>query len=116
MKFFQFLRRPKASEVLCHPLFWDSELRLSFIRDASDRLEPEERVSNSHLLKALEGTAPMALGGKWDGKVEPALLADMKRYRKYKFDSVRHLLRLIRNRWNHYRELPRGIQVRFSTQ
>ena len=90
-------------------------MRLSFIREASDRFEPENRSSYSQLLRALEGTASMALGGKWNEKLEPALLADMKRYRLYKFDSVRDLLRLIRNKLNHYRDLPRGIQVCFST-
>lgn len=102
--------RPKASEVLYHPLFWSSELRLSFLRDASDRVELEDRESNSHVLKALEGTAPTALGGKWNEKMEPAFLADIGRYRRYKFDSVRDLLRVIRNKLNHYRELPREIQ------
>lgn len=116
MKSFQFLGRPKAWEVLYHPLFWSSELRLSFLRDASDRVELEDRESNSHVLKALEGTAPTALGGKWNEKMEPAFLADIGRYRRYKFDSVRDLLRVIRNKLNHYRELPREIQVCFSTQ
>lgn len=111
MKFFPFLGRPKAAEVLYHPLFWDSELRLSFLRDASDRVELEDREFNSHLLKALEGIAPTALGGKWDEKLEPAFLANIGHYRRYKFDSVRDLLRVVRNKLNHYRELPGEIQV-----
>ncbi|PSR99498.1 Endoribonuclease [Actinidia chinensis var. chinensis] len=102
--------RPKAMDVLHHPLFWNSELRLSFLRDASDRVELEDRESESELLKALESIAPVALGGKWDEKMENAFINDIGRYRRYKFDSVRDLLRVIRNKLNHYRELSQKIQ------
>ncbi|KAK4261985.1 hypothetical protein QN277_027608 [Acacia crassicarpa] len=102
--------RPKAVEVLHHPFFWDSEMRLSFLRDASDRVELEDRETNSDLLKALEGSAPVALNGNWDEKMEPAFIGNIGRYRRYKYDSVRDLLRVIRNKLNHFRELPQEIQ------
>lgn len=102
--------RPKASEVFYHPFFWDSELRLSFLRDTSDRVELEDREINSDLLKALESTAPVALVTKWDEKMEPAFLNNIGKYRRYKFNSVRDLLRVMRNKLNHYRELPLEIQ------
>ncbi|XP_059644992.1 serine/threonine-protein kinase/endoribonuclease IRE1a [Cornus florida] len=102
--------RPKALEVLHHPLFWSSETRLSFLRDASDRVELEDRETNSDILKALESIAPTALGGKWDEKMEAAFINNIGRYRRYKFDSVRDLLRVMRNKLNHYRELPIEIQ------
>ncbi|KAL3525160.1 hypothetical protein ACH5RR_013532 [Cinchona calisaya] len=102
--------RPKAVEVLAHPLFWGAEMRLSFFRDTSDRVELEDRETDSELLKALENTAPVALGGKWVEKMEHAFLNNIGRYRRYKFDSVRDLLRVMRNKLNHYRELPMEIQ------
>lgn len=102
--------RPKAAEVYNHPLFWDPETRLSFLRDASDRVELEDRETNSSLLKSLESVGPQALGGKWDEKLDNTLLTDIGRYRKYKYDSVRDLLRVIRNKLNHYRELPKELQ------
>lgn len=103
--------RPKALEVLHHPMFWNSELRLSFLRDTSDRVELEDRVSDSDILKALEGIAPTALGGgKWNEKMEPAFVTDIGRHRRYKFNGIRDLLRVIRNKLNHYRELPNEIQ------
>lgn len=97
--------------MLAHPFFWTSEMRLSFLRDSSDRVEFEDRETSSDLLKALEGTAPVALGGKWDEKMEPPFINNIGRYRRYKFDSVRDLLRVMRNKLNHYRELPTEIQV-----
>ncbi|KAK4347562.1 hypothetical protein RND71_033901 [Anisodus tanguticus] len=102
--------RPKVVEVLAHPFFWTAEMRLSFLRDSSDRMELEDRETSSDLLKALEGTAPIALGGKWDEKMEPPFHKNIGHYRRYKFDSVRDLLRAMRNKLNHYRELPTEIQ------
>ncbi|EXB95113.1 Serine/threonine-protein kinase/endoribonuclease IRE1 [Morus notabilis] len=102
--------RPKALEVLHHPLFWNSETRLSFLRDTSDRVELEDRKSGSAFFNAIESTAPIALGAKWNEKLEPVFIANIGRYRHYKYDSVRDLLRVIRNKLNHYRELPNEIQ------
>ncbi|KAG5007721.1 hypothetical protein AAZX31_09G179700 [Glycine max] len=102
--------RPKATEVLYHPFFWSSEMRLSFLRDTSDRVELENRETNSDLLVTLESVATVALGGKWDERMEPTFIANIGHYRRYNFNSVRDLLRVMRNKLNHYRELPREIQ------
>ncbi|KAK8716887.1 hypothetical protein V6N13_044180 [Hibiscus sabdariffa] len=42
--------------------------------------------------------------------MEPAFLANIGYYRRYKFDGVRDLLRVMRNKSHHYRELPQEIQ------
>ncbi|KAL5730892.1 non-specific serine/threonine protein kinase [Ranunculus cassubicifolius] len=102
--------RPTASSVLVHPLFWSSETRLSFLRDVSDRVELEDRETNSDLLNALENIAPIALGGNWDEKMETKFIDNIGRYRRYKYNSIRDLLRVMRNKSNHYRELPKDIQ------
>ncbi|GAB4848372.1 hypothetical protein Ancab_003067 [Ancistrocladus abbreviatus] len=102
--------RPNAFEVLHHPFFWDSEMRLSFLHDASDRVELEGREANSKIFNALEGIGPSALGGRWDEKMEPAFINNIGHYRRYRYDSVRDLLRVMRNKLNHYRELPQEIQ------
>ncbi|XP_058187348.1 inactive serine/threonine-protein kinase/endoribonuclease IRE1-like [Rhododendron vialii] len=57
---------PKASEVLIHPKFWDSDKRLSFLRDASDRVERKGR--GSAILQALQSIAPLVLGTKPSSK------------------------------------------------
>lgn len=90
-------------------------MRLSFLRDASDKVELEGRENDSDMLRALESIAPLALGGKWDERMEPAFIANIGHYRRYKFNSVRDLLRVMRNKLNHYRELPQEIQVRSWT-
>ncbi|XP_047978900.1 serine/threonine-protein kinase/endoribonuclease IRE1b-like [Salvia hispanica] len=74
------------------------------IRDLANTLKFQ------HLLEALENTGKAALDGKWDERMEPAFINDIGRFRRYRYDSVRDLLRVIRNKLNHYRELPREIQ------
>ncbi|KAL9811359.1 putative serine/threonine-protein kinase/endoribonuclease IRE1b IRE1 family [Arabidopsis thaliana] len=102
--------RPRAQDVMHHPLFWNSDMRLSFLRDASDRVELENREEGSQLLAALESTAAVTLNGRWDEKLDSIFLDNIGRYRRYKFDSIRDLLRVIRNKLNHYRELPKELQ------
>ncbi|KAF7130810.1 hypothetical protein RHSIM_Rhsim10G0193500 [Rhododendron simsii] len=102
--------RPKASEVLNHPLFWDSDTRLWFLHDVSDRLKLEERKANSDILKALESVSSLAFGTKWNRKMGRAFLKHIGKYRQYNYDSVHDLVRVVRNQLNHYSELPLEIQ------
>nr|GMC94736.1 serine/threonine-protein kinase/endoribonuclease IRE1a isoform X1 [Ipomoea batatas]GMC96751.1 serine/threonine-protein kinase/endoribonuclease IRE1a isoform X1 [Ipomoea batatas] len=102
-------KRPKAAEVIAHPLFWTSEKRLSFLRDTSDMLEREDW--DSEILEALEATSRVSMRGRWHLKMHPQLLETILWYRDYSFDSVQDLLRAIRNVLNHYRELRPKIQA-----
>lgn len=85
---------------------------MAFLRDASDRIEGEDREDVSLLLEEMEAVGAEALGGAWDEKLDSALLGNLGRYRRYNYRSVRDLLRMIRNKSNHYRELPVDVQVR----
>ncbi|XP_043709124.1 serine/threonine-protein kinase/endoribonuclease IRE1a-like [Telopea speciosissima] len=101
--------RLKAMEVLHHPLFWSSEKRLSFLRDTSDRVQIERGIE-SELLNALENVAPVAFDGKWNKKLEAVFINNIGHYKLYKFGSTCDLLRLMRNKLNHYQELPKETQ------
>jgi len=105
---FYNINRPMAVYVMHHPLFWSPELRLLFLRDTSDRIE---KTSETDLIDALENIGPVAFGGKWGDKLDAALVTDMGRYRKYNFESTRDLLRYIRNKSGHYRELSDDLKV-----
>ncbi|RLN35978.1 serine/threonine-protein kinase/endoribonuclease IRE1a-like [Panicum miliaceum] len=100
--------RPTAVYVMHHPLFWSPELRLLFLRDTSDRIE---KTSETDLIDALENIGPVAFGGKWGDELDVALVTDMGRYRKYNFESTRDLLRYIRNKSGHYRELSDDLKA-----
>ncbi|CAN6463978.1 unnamed protein product [Victoria cruziana] len=102
--------RPLAHKVLLHPLFWSSEMRLSFLRDSSDRIELEDKEKQSDLLEAIECIGPEVFGDNWEIKFDPVFLGNIGNHRRYNANSTRHLLRLIRNKWNHYIEFPKQVQ------
>jgi serine/threonine-protein kinase/endoribonuclease IRE1 len=46
----------------------------------------------------------------WDKALEPALMKNIEKYRKYNYHSVKDLLRIVRNKRNHYHELTPDIK------
>ncbi|KAK3437426.1 hypothetical protein EUGRSUZ_C02113 [Eucalyptus grandis] len=104
------LSRPKASEVLRHPFFWSSKMRLSFLSDVSDKVEFEIRAGNLDLLNALESTAQSVFVGNWEDEIEPAVMAELWRRRRYNGSLVRHLLRAVRNVYSHHMEFPEEVK------
>lgn len=67
------------------------------------------------LLRSLESCAEEAIGGSdWSQKLDPVLLTNLGRYRKYNPGSLRDLLRVIRNKHNHFREMPEHLQEKLG--
>lgn len=67
------------------------------------------------LLEALEANAEEAIGGNnWSQKLEHEFLANLGKYRKYQPSSLRDLLRVVRNKHNHFREMPEELQSRIG--
>lgn len=65
------------------------------------------------MYEALEGVGQLALPAEgWDAALDPGLLSNLGRYRRYNFASLRDLLRVIRNKHSHFRELPPELQQR----
>lgn len=90
-----------------HPFFWSSEKTLDFLRLASDRLE-SEKVTQP-IVVAIESKSHIILGCfDWLSKLGNELRNELQtsRFRKYKGNKVRDLLRVIRNKNHHYRDLP----------
>jgi serine/threonine-protein kinase/endoribonuclease IRE1 len=105
--------RPAASAVLLHPYFWSATKRLQFLMDVSDRIEKQD--PGTPLLQRLEQSAATVLGGvDWTKRLDTLLQSDLKRFRSYRVDSVVDLLRAIRNKKHHYRELPANLKKRLG--
>jgi serine/threonine-protein kinase/endoribonuclease IRE1 len=101
--------RPSAAGALAHPFWWPAETRLAFLVDVSERVELEDREQDRTLLAALEARGGGGIPGvpmPWDAALHPALLDNLSRYRRYDGRSVRDLLRVVRNKRAHWRELP----------
>ncbi|KAL2046241.1 hypothetical protein N7G274_001688 [Stereocaulon virgatum] len=106
--------RPDAATVLSHPFFWPAEDRLEFLCHVSDAFESEkfnEQQYNrpSASLAYLEEHADAILGHThYDflSVLPRDFTATLGKQRKYKGESVLDLLRALRNKKNHYEDMP----------
>lgn len=104
-----YLLRPTTKEVLAHIIFWDHEKKLRLIMDLSDHLEFIQAThptvwkleETSRKLKVLD-----TCNNDWSTVLDRVLLHELNKYRKYNLQSTADLLRFIRNKRNHFRDLP----------
>ncbi|XP_043945168.1 serine/threonine-protein kinase/endoribonuclease IRE2 [Protopterus annectens] len=101
-------KRPSAKEVLKHPFFWSQEKQLQFFQDVSDRIEKEP--PDGPIITALETDARDVVKVNWRMHISVPLQTDLRKYRTYKGNSVRDLLRAMRNKKHHFQELPADVQ------
>ncbi|XP_055014000.1 LOW QUALITY PROTEIN: serine/threonine-protein kinase/endoribonuclease IRE1 [Boleophthalmus pectinirostris] len=100
--------RPSTACVLKHPFFWTPEKQLLFFQDVSDRIEKEP--SDSPIVVRLETASRSVVRTNWRMHISVPLQTDLRRFRTYKGNSVRDLLRAMRNKKHHYHELPQEVQ------
>jgi serine/threonine-protein kinase/endoribonuclease IRE1 len=105
--------RPIIDAVIKHPLFWDSNKSLQFLQDVSDRIEKEP--VDSPIVVDLERGGIDVCKGDWRRHISIELQSDLKKFRSYRGSSVRDLLRAMRNKRHHYRELPPEVQESLGT-
>lgn len=101
-------KRPSAERVLKHPFFWTLEKELQFFQDVSDRIEKEPL--DGPIVRQLERGGRAVVKGDWREHITVPLQTDLRKFRSYKGGSVRDLLRAMRNKKHHYRELPQEVQ------
>ncbi|XP_034567398.1 serine/threonine-protein kinase/endoribonuclease IRE1-like isoform X2 [Notolabrus celidotus] len=101
-------RRPSAESVLKHPFFWSLEKELQFFQDVSDRIEKEPL--DGPIVRQLERGGRAVVKGDWREHITVPLQTDLRKFRSYKGGSVRDLMRAMRNKKHHYRELPAEVQ------
>ena len=77
---------------------------------ADYRVENEDREPDQTLLTSLESFALLAVGSNWGMALHNELIANLGRFRRYDYTSLRDLLRVIRNKRNHFREMPQSLQ------
>ncbi|OAD60687.1 Serine/threonine-protein kinase/endoribonuclease ire-1 [Eufriesea mexicana] len=100
--------RPPVMAVYGHPIFWDPARILGFFQDVSDRVEKEH--IDSPTLIALESNSNRVVQGDWILLIDKEVATDLRKYRSYRGESVRDLLRALRNKKHHYRELSPQAQ------
>ena len=105
--------RPDARQVLCHPFFWSPEERLDFLCHVSDQFEFEPRDPPSAALQVLESYAPdilVASQNDFQRALPKIFLDTLGKQRKYQGHKLLDLLRALRNKKNHYEDMPEAVQ------
>lgn len=75
------------------------------------RVEFEDREPDQSLLTGLEAARAAAIGASnWGASMDAELVANLGKYRRYDYTSLRDLLRVVRNKKNHFREMPEPLQ------
>ena len=120
--------RPDTFGVLRHPYFWDDTEKLDFLCVLSDcyereknsiidihdphasRTEEEERSLTE--LRALETLSRNVIGHSQDflKALPKSFISEMGRQRKYTGSKMIDLLRVIRNKKNHFHDLPDDVK------
>ncbi|OAX79936.1 IRE protein kinase [Emergomyces africanus] len=105
--------RPDATTVLLHPFFWSPAERLNFLCDVSDHFEFEPRDPPSPDLLCLESVALDVMGLDMDFlKLLPKDFKDsLGKQRKYTGSKMLDLLRALRNKRNHYNDMPEHVKA-----
>jgi len=105
--------RITAREILHHPFFWTTHQKMHFLIAASDYLE-FEKPSTPVVLKMDSFLHDVVTQNDWMLNLDPFLVDNLGPYRKYKGNSLRDLLRVIRNKFNHFRDLPPDVQSKLG--
>eukprot|EP00792_Barthelona_sp_PAP020_P009745 TRINITY_DN3319_c3_g4_i3.p1 TRINITY_DN3319_c3_g4~~TRINITY_DN3319_c3_g4_i3.p1 ORF type:complete len:610 (+),score=127.81 TRINITY_DN3319_c3_g4_i3:59-1888(+) len=105
---FNIDKRPSAEQLLGHPIFWNPSKKLKFLLDVSDYLEffngDCQLITLFNDFK--KSNFPfkdwqLILGEHWKNELS---------FHNYDNDSIQHLLRFIRNKKHHYRDLNSKLQ------
>lgn len=96
-----------------HPFFWGAAERLNFLCDVSDHFEFEPRDPPSPALEYLESVAKNVMGPDMDFlKLLPRDFKDsLGKQRKYTGSRMLDLLRALRNKRNHYNDMPEHLKA-----
>ncbi|XP_065159273.1 serine/threonine-protein kinase/endoribonuclease IRE1 [Atheta coriaria] len=101
--------RPDCRVICGHPMFWSNQTVLAFFQDVSDRVEKSD--ATDPVLLALEANSQFVVRGDWKHHIDQEVSSDLRKYRNYRGNSLRDLLRALRNKKHHYHELTRESQV-----
>lgn len=112
--------RPTALQVMQHPFFWSPEKRLSFLCDVSDHWEREPRDPPSEHLAILQSYVSVIMAPNdfyprpedFLGRLDRKFIDTLGKQRKYTTDRVLDLLRALRNKKNHYEDMPPDVKAR----
>ncbi|ENH66660.1 Serine/threonine-protein kinase/endoribonuclease IRE1 [Fusarium oxysporum f. sp. cubense race 1] len=102
--------RPNAKEIMAHPFFWSPKKRLAFLCDVSDHFEKEPRDPPSPALAELERHAGDVTRSDFLRVLPRDFVDSLGKQRKYTGSRLLDLLRALRNKKNHYEDMPEALK------
>ena len=102
--------RPSAKDTMAHPFFWPAKKRLAFLCDVSDHFEKEPRDPPSEALQELEKHAAAVTRGDFLKYLPREFVDSLGKQRKYTGGRMLDLLRALRNKRNHYEDMPENLK------
>jgi len=105
--------RPNVDEILQHPFFWEAKTRLQFLCDVSDHFEREIRDPPSPDLQRLESYSTVVIennSGDFLRSLPRDFVDTLGKQRKYTGSKLLDLLRALRNKRNHYEDMPEEVK------
>ncbi|KAJ4244381.1 bifunctional endoribonuclease/protein kinase ire1 [Fusarium torreyae] len=102
--------RPTAKDIMAHPFFWSPKKRLAFLCDVSDHFEKEPRDPPSPALAELESYAARVTRNDFLKGLPRDFVDSLGKQRKYTGSRLLDLLRALRNKKNHYEDMPDALK------
>ncbi|KAF2092795.1 kinase-like protein [Rhizodiscina lignyota] len=108
--------RPSALQVKNHPFFWSASKRLTFLCEVSDHFEREPRDPPSEHLQILESKAFEVIpNGDFLAILDRKFTDTLGKQRKYQGHKMVDLLRALRNKKNHYADMPEDVKAKVGS-
>jgi serine/threonine-protein kinase/endoribonuclease IRE1 len=99
--------RPSVAEALRHPFFWTDAAKLAFLVDISDRLFDLRHDSVRYTERLDESALAVRHCSDWPARMDGELMREVG---AGYIPSASNLLRVVRNKRNHYSELSPRMQ------
>ncbi|ELQ76419.1 Serine/threonine protein kinase and endoribonuclease ERN1/IRE1 [Trachipleistophora hominis] len=109
-----YKERLSIHSVEKHPVFWDNEKTYNFYATLSDILENKNEMSYKIFCR-LERNKNKVFSGNWANRLDKVMKDEISVHRIYNFNSLKGLLRVIRNKGRHYQELAGEIRQIFKS-
>ena len=103
--------RIKASELLNHPLMWNSKQMLTFFREIGRCIDGAHSIDKDIVTfkKMLENGAATVFVGSWMDKLDSPVRSDVQGYKKQR-EKLCGLLRVVRNKIEHFEKLGEELR------
>ncbi|GMR34853.1 hypothetical protein PMAYCL1PPCAC_05048 [Pristionchus mayeri] len=107
--------RPSASALLQHPFYWNNDNQFLFLCEAADRLL-KENISSSALIVRLEEKTKRIFDDTWMDRISDPVkkylesTKDSSVYKPYNYNTIRDLLRFMRDVKDHFSDLPESAR------